>query len=99
MISEPGALVLEDGRYDITVSLDGLAYATAWVEFPPGDRTLQLEMAIVGEDGSIVLAPQVVEILPMLVDWVKIVTGGDGYLILYGMGNETVLIAVDAAGQ
>ena len=98
MISEDGALVLEDGRYDITPALDGHGYTAAWVEFPPGDRTLQLEIATVAEDGSITVAPRIVELVPE-VSWVRLATGTDSYLIVYATPSETILLDVDATGQ
>ena len=98
MVSEPGALVLEDGRYDIAPALDGQGYATAWIEFPPGDRTLVLEFATVGEDARVTTPARVVEIVPELPGGLHIATGTDSYLVAYEVAGTTVLLALDASG-
>jgi hypothetical protein len=98
MVSAPGALVLEDGRYDIAPALDGAGYATAWFEFPRGDRTLVLEIATVGEDGRVAVPPRVVEIVPELPGTLRMATGRDSYLVAYEVAGRTVLLALDASG-
>jgi len=71
MVSAPGSLVIEDGRYDLATAVGGEGYAVAWAEYPPADRTVELRFATVSERGDLV-GTSLVEILDGIPDFVRI---------------------------
>ena len=96
-VSQPGALVLEDGGYDVAPAIGG-GYALAWMEFAPGDSTTRLMFAVVAEDGRIEIGPVVVELLTVFDGGVRIWTAPDGYLLVVNDGDAN-LYALDPAGN
>jgi hypothetical protein len=99
VLSEPGALVVEDRHYDVASSVDGAGYAVAWQEFPPDSQSGVLEFAVVSERLEVVVPATPVDLGIDIDGVVRIVTGTDGYLLLVGhTGKPTEVFALDAAG-
>jgi len=97
-LSMPGALVLEDGRYDAAPSLDGAGFAVTWVEYPPAGHTPQLRFTIVAEDSTSVVPPLTIENLLDNPVFVRLWTGPDGYLVVYAMDAYVIFLALDSEG-
>jgi hypothetical protein len=99
VLSNPGALVIEDGQYDLAPALDGDGYAAAWIEYPAGSPTPQLSFAIASEVAERRVGPSVLEIIPDGFNGVRLFTGADGYLVVFGRAGNTVYAALDADGR
>ena len=98
MVSAPGSLVIEDGRYDLATAVGGEGYAVAWAEYPPADRTVELRFATVSERGDLV-GTSLVEILDGIPDFVRIWSGPSSYLLVYGSAaGDVVFLALDPSG-
>lgn len=97
-VSEPGALVIDDGGYDVAPAIGG-GYALGWMEFAPGEPTSRLMFAVVAEDGQIEVGPVVVELLALFDGGVRIWTGPDGYLLVVVANGAANLYALDPAGN
>jgi hypothetical protein len=99
LVSTPGALVVEDGRYDLAPTLDGEGYAIAWMEYASGDRTPRVMFAVASQDAELIVPPRPIEFLVEATDLVRLIAGPSGYLLVHRTPSSgTVYTAIDAAG-
>jgi hypothetical protein len=97
-LSEPGALVPEEGRYDVAPALGGQGYVVAWAEYPPADRTPTLYVTLVSQDGEILIERRALEVLSTAPQYVHVATGEDGYVVFLRVASgDLVTFALDDA--